>query len=111
MRAISNKWANGYSLINWVDASAELSRATQLTRSSLQPNPDLFSSQTAFKTVQSARTTLSGCATTFPDAPSPGATNVELEPGLTTRIFDLDVAKVSCGLISRKKHSLTPTTK
>ncbi|ORY74764.1 Alpha/Beta hydrolase protein [Leucosporidium creatinivorum] len=74
MRAISNKWANGYSIINW-------------------PNPDLFSSQAAFKTVQSARATLAGCATTFPDAPAPGATNVDLEPGLTTRIFDLDVAK------------------
>ncbi|ORY73108.1 Alpha/Beta hydrolase protein [Leucosporidium creatinivorum] len=82
---ISKSKGDGLSIINW-------------------PNTSLFSSLDTAETVKSAHATLSGVATTFPDAPAPGkpapgqvaARDMAAGRGLdlaTNRIFDLDVAK------------------
>ncbi|SCV69560.1 BQ2448_2580 [Microbotryum intermedium] len=69
---ISRRFADGYSVVNW-------------------PSPGLINSVQSANTVQSARATLGGLETTFPDAVAPGA--LPSSPPKTNRIFDLDVAK------------------
>ncbi|KAK4057505.1 hypothetical protein OIO90_001574 [Microbotryomycetes sp. JL221] len=72
---ISKTFCQGYSLVNW-------------------PAPDLFTNEDTINAIKSARATMSGIPTTFPNVPAPGSTNVDMDNDLaTTRIFDLDVAK------------------
>ncbi|KAK4052704.1 hypothetical protein OIV83_001991 [Microbotryomycetes sp. JL201] len=72
---ISETWCERYSVVNW-------------------PNPEIFTSQETKQAILSAKATLCGVATTIPNVPAPGTTNVDMDPELaTTRIFDLDVAR------------------
>lgn len=77
-----------------------------------QPNAGLFESEEAKKVLHSALPTLSGLATTFRNAPLPlGPAQDPAKEFETTRIFDVDVAKVNILLHCMEKLGDTdPTT-
>ncbi|SGY77350.1 BQ5605_C005g03613 [Microbotryum silenes-dioicae] len=85
---ISRKYADGYSAVNWA-------------------SPALINSAQSANTIRSARATLGGLKTTFPDAVAPGA--LPSSPPKTNRIFDLDVAKAClsmCALVYERDDKL-----